>query len=143
MNETGKKHRSSPAHDFPSRLRLDLDRVAVKESELTLSLEAVLADEHPDQQQIAQLLEARSSAAQQKFSLILKWMDQIDRRVSKVESRVADLARQTSDQGEAFHTLYSVLKEIEDPYGFGASLDEWILGDAGDEPTEDEEEEEN
>jgi hypothetical protein len=139
MNEAGRKHRSSPAHDVPSRLRLDLDRLAAKESELTLSLETVLADEHFNPKQFAQLLEERSSAAQQQFSLILKWMDQLDRRVSKVESRLADLASQASDQGEAFRMMCSVLKEIEDPYGFGVSLDERILGDAGHLTTDDQE----
>ncbi len=139
MNEDGKHRRASPAHAVPSRLRSDLERLADKESELTMSLETALLDEHLNQKQFARLLEERSSAAQQKFSAVLKWMDQFDRRVSKVESRLADLASQASDQGDAFRMMCSVLKEIEDPYGFGVSLDEWILDDTGDVSTEEQE----
>ncbi len=73
------------------------------------------------------------------FSQILRWIDQLDRRVSQVESRLADLANQASDQGEAFRMMCSVIKNIEDPYGFGVSLDERILGDAGHATTDEQE----
>jgi hypothetical protein len=89
-----------------------------------------------DENPLAQLLQARSPAAQQKLSHILRWMDQLDRRVSQVESSLRDLAGRSSEQDESIRMMCSVLKEIDDPYGCGQSLDERIFGDPARGPAE-------
>jgi hypothetical protein len=127
MNELGKKM-SLPSHDGLSRIRADLEKLAVEDSELTLSLESALADECLKQQPLAQALEAHSRALHRKLSLILRWMGQIDSRMNELESRLSDLANHASDQDETMTMMCSVLKDMDDPYGFGRSLDERILG---------------
>jgi hypothetical protein len=79
---------------------------------------------------IAQLLQGPPAAADQKLSKILRWLDQIDSRVNELESRISELASRARDQDEKLNMMCSVLKEIDDPYGFGRTLDERILGDA-------------
>jgi hypothetical protein len=83
-----------------------------------------------DENLLAQLLKAPSPAAQQKLSQIFRWLDQIDSRVNEIESRLSELANHAADQDEKLSMMCSVLKEIDDPYGFGRTLDERILGDA-------------
>jgi hypothetical protein len=83
-----------------------------------------------DEKLLSQLLQAPSSVAQQKLVQIFRWLDQIDSRVNELESRLSDLANHASDQDEKLSMVCSVLKEIDDPYGFGRSLDERITGDA-------------
>jgi hypothetical protein len=83
-----------------------------------------------DEKLLSQLLQAPSSVAQQKLAQIFRWLDQIDSRVNELESRLSDLANHASDQDEKLSMVCSVLKEIDDPYGFGRSLDERALGDA-------------
>jgi hypothetical protein len=83
-----------------------------------------------DEKLLSQLLHAPASVAQQKLSQIFRWLDQIDSRVNELESRLSDLANHASDQDEKLSMVCSVLKEIDDPYGFGRSLDERTLGDA-------------
>ena len=140
MNDRGKSLRRLPSHESPCGVRADLEKLAVEESELTLGLETVLANGGLDEKSLAQFLQARSSAMQQRISLILGWMDQIDRRVNQMESRLSDLARHATDQDHTLSIMCSVLKEIDDPYGFGQSLDEQIFGDTTHEPTEGREE---
>ena len=83
-----------------------------------------------DENLLAQFLNTRSSAKQQKLSQILRWLGEIDSRVNELESRLSQLANHASDQDQKLSMMCSVLKEIDDPYGFGRSLDERILGDA-------------
>jgi hypothetical protein len=83
-----------------------------------------------DESLLALLLQGRSQAEQQKLALVLRRIDQIDRRVSQIESTLRGLTGQVSEQGDAIRMMCSVLKEFDDPYGFGQSLDERVFGDA-------------
>jgi hypothetical protein len=83
-----------------------------------------------DEKLLAQLVHASSSVGQQKLAQIFRWLDQIDSRVNELESRLSLLANHAAAQDEKLSMMCSVLKEIDDPYGFGRSLDERILGDA-------------
>jgi hypothetical protein len=69
-------------------------------------------------------------AADEDDRLVLQWMSQIDCRVRQLESCLRGLAGRVSDQDEAVRMMCSVLKEIDDPYGLGQSLDERLFGDA-------------
>jgi hypothetical protein len=88
----------------------------------------------------AQLLQARSLVPQQKLSSFFRWMDQLDRRMSQIESSLSDLANRSSTQDEAIRMMCSVLKEMDDPYGFGQGLDERIFGEAAKEPADERDE---
>jgi hypothetical protein len=83
-----------------------------------------------DETRLAKLLEDRSPDAVRELGQIFRWMSQLDRRVCKIEATLEDLANQASDQDHKLSILCTVLKELDDPYGFGRSLDERVFGDA-------------
>jgi hypothetical protein len=120
-------------------LRDELERFARHEAELASSIDAVLAGDHLDEKSVAQLLRARCSATRDGLTLLFQWMDQLDRRIRQIDSRVSGLATRASDQQEALRMMCSVIQEIDDPYGFGLSLDERILGETAQGPSDDRE----
>ena len=111
--------------------RDELERFARQEAELASTIETALAGDHLDEKSVAQLLRARCSATRDGLTLLFQWMDQLDRRIGQIDSRLSGLATRASDQQEALRMMCSVIQEIDDPYGFGLSLDERILGGAG------------
>ena len=72
------------------------------------------ADEGPDEARIA------------------RWMMRLDRRISQVETRLAALAGQAANQQEAIAMICTILRDLDDPYGFGLSLDERLARDGSD-----------
>jgi hypothetical protein len=136
MNSAAKKSASLPLGEGSRALRTELENLTRQEAELASTLETALAGEQLDEKSVAQLLRARCSATREGLTLIFHWMDQLDRRIGQIESRVSGLATRTSDQQEALRMMCSVIQEIDDPYGFGQSLDERILGEAAHGPIE-------
>ena len=63
---------------------------------------------------------------------IARWMMRLDRRMRQVESRLAALAGQAADQQEAIGMICTILRDLDDPYGFGLSLDERLARDGSD-----------
>ena len=63
---------------------------------------------------------------------IARWMAQLDRRMRRVESRLAALAGQATDQQQAIGMICTILRDLDDPYGFGSSLDERLACDGSD-----------
>lgn len=53
-----------------------------------------------------------------------RWMAQMDRRLRRIESRLSALAGRVMDHHEAIGMITALLRDLDDPYGFGASLDE-------------------
>ena len=112
-------------------LRLELERFARQEAELASSIETALAGDHLDEKSVAQLLRAAEQPPRATgITFIFQCIDQLERRIRQIETRVSDLATRASDQQEALRMMCSVIQEIDDPYGFGLSLDERVLGEA-------------
>lgn len=66
-------------------------------------------------------------------------VDQLTRRLVEQERRSAELGTMVDRQREIIRLLCHVIKELDDPYGLGESLDERIgLGDASPSPRDDE-----
>ncbi len=63
---------------------------------------------------------------------LVRWMTRLDRRIRQVESRLTALADRAADQQEAIGMICTILKDLEDPYGFGLSLDERLARDGSD-----------
>ena len=59
-------------------------------------------------------------------------MERMNQRLGRVESCLKSLSSQAADQEEALRMICEVLKGFDDPYGFGQSLDDLIIGDAPD-----------
>jgi hypothetical protein len=137
MNDAAEKTVRPAFRDTNRAIREGLAQHVRLEAELASSLQTALADELLDEKSVARLLEARCSATREGMKLIFRWLGQLEHRMSQTESRVAQLASRASDHDESLRMVCSVLKEIDDPYGFGLSLDERILDEAAHGPADD------
>ncbi len=137
MNNAAPESPRPPFRESMRAIREDLEKLARLEAELALSLQTALAAQRLNEEEFARLLQARCSATREGMMLIFRWLGHLERRVSHNESRVSDLITRVSDHDEALRMVCSLLKEIDDPYGFGLSLDERILGEAAERPADD------
>ncbi len=136
MSSSAEKSTGLAERDGTRGLRDELERFARQEAELASSIEIALAGNHLDEKSVAQRLRARCSATRDGLTLLFEWMDQLDRRIRQIDSRLSGLATRASDQQEALRMMCSVIQEIDDPYGFGLSLDERILGETAQGPSD-------
>jgi hypothetical protein len=119
-------------------LLAELKELARREAELTEGLEAILARETPaGDGSIGRIVARRLSITDRRLELLACWMVLIDTRVGRVESRLRDLKGDVSSHEEALKLLCEVVKQMDDPYGFGLSLDERIAGEASMDELED------
>jgi hypothetical protein len=130
VNSAAEVSTGSSVHAGPHALRAGLEQLAHQEAELASSIETALAGGQFDEKSIAQLLRARSSATREGITFIFQCIDQLERRIRQIETRVSDLATRASDQQEALRMMCTVIQELDDPYGFGLSLDERVLGES-------------
>jgi hypothetical protein len=126
MNERLSEHPHRPSGEGSCDLRAELDELARQGAELARGIEAVLRSEPHGGDGFARLVACRSSIADQRLALLVGWMTLLDRRLSRVESRLAGVAREAAGHEEALRLVCEVLKDLDDPYGFGLSLDERI-----------------
>ncbi|MHB1559189.1 MAG: hypothetical protein ACYC61_17180 [Isosphaeraceae bacterium] len=63
---------------------------------------------------------------------LVAWVARLDRRLRRVEARLMALAGQAGEQGASIRMICTILKDLDDPYGFGASLDERLGLDPSD-----------
>jgi hypothetical protein len=129
MNHSEEKHEEPPRPEDSSPTRSQLARFARREAQLAQGLENLLAAESFDRDQFARLLAGQRSAAQGRLAWTVKWMEQLDERVTELESRLSTLTGQASNQERSVRMICSVLRDLDDPYGFGLSLDERIMSD--------------
>jgi hypothetical protein len=99
---------------------------------LARGLQAILAREPHDAKEFARLVACRSSITDLRLALLARWMDLLDRRLGRLGSRLAALSGEVSGHEGALRVLCDMLRELDDPYGFGLGLDERIAGDASD-----------
>ncbi len=130
MNSAAENLTASPFLGSTRALRAELEKLERQEADLASSLETALAGEQLDGKSVARLLHARCSSTRERITLIFHWLGLLDLRIGQIESRVSGLATRAFDQQEALRMMCSVIQEIDDPYGFGLSLDERILGEA-------------
>ena len=136
MNSAAKKPAGLPFHQGPRAHSRRVRKLVREEAELASSVETALAGEHVDERSFARLLRARCSATRQGITLIFNWMSQLDRRISQLESHVSGLANRAANQEDTMRMMCSMLEELDDPYGFGQSLDERVLGEAAHGPAD-------
>jgi hypothetical protein len=137
MNEPGTADSDVPPHGDRGGQGAGPGRAVPDEDCLTQSLETALENGYVDPKVVVPLLAARLSAIEYRLANVDRWMDRVKRRVAQMESRLTGLSERTSGQEEALRMMCLVLKDLDDPYGLGTSLDERI---AYDEPDRAEEE---
>lgn len=126
MNERLPEHRYRSTREESHDVRAELDELALRGAELARGVEAVLRVEPLDVDGFVRLVASRCLIADKRVALLTNWMARLDGRLSRVESRLAALSREVLGHEEALKMVCEVLKELDDPYGFGLSLDEQI-----------------
>jgi hypothetical protein len=64
-------------------------------------------------------------------ALLSRRINMLIRRLERGDSRTAEVARQVADHEGALKMICVLLKQLDDPYGFGESLDEQIAREDG------------
>jgi hypothetical protein len=126
MSERSPEHRHLPTREESRGLRAELDELARRGAELAQVIEAVLESETHDGDGIARLAACRSTIADQRLARLVGWMVLLDGRLSSMELRLDGVSREVSGHEEALKLVCEVLKDLDDPYGFGLSLDERV-----------------
>jgi hypothetical protein len=85
-----------------------------------------------DPERLARHLAARCELIERRHVQLAALMKRLDRRLRQVESRLTALANQAADQQESTRMICAILKDLDDPYGFGLSLDERLARDESD-----------
>ncbi len=132
MNKSEENGRDATRDDQPGGRGADANHQARRTDEPTVGLETALESGLVELKDIVRLLACRLSATERRLARIDQWMDRIDRRMSRAESRVASQKDQSSKHEESIRMICTVLKDLDDPYGFGVSLDERLAYDGDD-----------
>jgi hypothetical protein len=107
-----------------SRARLvDLAR---RNARLTRALERVLDRDQLNAREFATLLARRQSVADERLALLECWVIRLAHRLAGIESCATGLDQKLDEHETSLHLICDILKELDDPYGFGLSLDEQI-----------------
>lgn len=136
MDEPRKQDRDWPVQADQGGNEAGPHRLTEQESSLTVSLTGAIESGTVDLRPVVQFLAARVWQAEHRLTRLGRRMDGIKRRVSELESELSRVAGRSSEQEESIRMMCEVLKELDDPYGFGTSLDERLAYDEADRTTE-------
>lgn len=64
------------------------------------------------------------------IGLIIRWLDVLTRRGTAQERRSMELSRRVNGLEESVRLLCEVLRQLDDPYGYGESLDARIAAES-------------
>ena len=78
------------------------------------------------------------SHAEPNEAQIARWMMRVEQRMRRIEARLAALTSRAADQQESIGMICTILRDLDDPYGFGLSLDERLARDGFGRTTEEE-----
>lgn len=65
-----------------------------------------------------------------KLEMIVRWLDLLTRRTAAQERRSMELSRRINGIDESVRLVCEVLRQLDDPYGFGESLDARIAAES-------------
>jgi hypothetical protein len=71
-----------------------------------------------------------------RLDLIVRWLDLLTRRIVAQERRSMDLVRRMRGTDASLGLVCEVLRQLDDPYGFGESLDSRIAAESSQNPPE-------
>lgn len=108
------------------------DRLDPRQDSPAMAVLAAVESGHVDLKAAVLFLASRLSDAEGRLAHLGRSIDRMKRRASDVESRLAGLARESSQHEESLRMICAVLKDLDDPYGFGIGLDERLAYDGPD-----------
>ncbi len=114
------------------------DRLNPRQDSPALAILAAVESGHLDLKAAVLFLASRLSEAEGRLAHLDRSIHRMKRRASDVESRLAGLARESSQHEESLRMICTLLKDLDDPYGFGTSLDERLAYDEADRAAEEE-----
>jgi hypothetical protein len=137
MNKSLHNDHCLPARADQACIEAGPDHLAELEARPVQGLQRALADGRLDPatigaidlEELARRLASRSRVMDRRYARVVAWMKRVDRRLSRVEARVDALTNQAADQQESTRMICAILKDLDDPYGFGPSLDERLARD--------------
>jgi hypothetical protein len=132
MNEHQKNYRESPTQGDRNGDRTEPACRARTQANPTSSVETTHESGHLDPKVDPLLVLSRLTEAECRLAQLVRSMDRMKRRLSVVESQLARLASQSSTHKESLQMISTILKDLDDPYGFGLSLDEWRADEGAD-----------
>ncbi|MHB1556637.1 MAG: hypothetical protein ACYC61_04040 [Isosphaeraceae bacterium] len=136
MDEPRKQDRVSPVQADQEGNEAGPRRLTEQGGSLTVSLTGAIENGTIDLRPVVQFLAARVWETERQLARLGRRMERIKRRVSELESELSRVADRSSQQEESIRMMCEVLKELDDPYGFGTSLDERLAYDEADRATE-------
>jgi hypothetical protein len=107
-------------------LRDRLEDLARRNADLARVMEQAPGDGREGDPRGAALIALRASLAEEQIAVLGRWVDLLTRRLTQSERRWCELADLVAGHEEGLRLVAAALKEIDDPYGFGESLDERI-----------------
>lgn len=111
-----------------------LEELSRREEELARGIETVLANEVHDPQNFARLMAHRAAVTDRRLVLTARCVAMLEERVRRLESRLDDASRDIAGHESVLRLLCEVIKELDDPYGMGTSLDDRIAREAWNPP---------
>ena len=138
MNEPRHDDRCSPDQGDGHGNEAESHHLAQPEVELNSGLEAATHSGAVDLRPVVQFLASRLWDAEHQLARLGRRMEGMKRRVSELESQLSRMAGRSSEHEESIRMMCAVLKDLDDPYGFGMSLDERLAYDEADRTTEEE-----
>jgi hypothetical protein len=127
--ETKHQH---PIADSLTALKTQLETLGQSEEGLERNIEVLLSREGERDGPLTALLASRSATNNLRLSLLVQWTTLLDRKLNDLEARLDGLAGLIHSHDESIRTICHLIKDLDDPYGFGLSLDERIAGDGED-----------
>ncbi|MHC5537379.1 hypothetical protein ACYOEI_03985 [Singulisphaera rosea] len=132
MSELVNTRREIPPPDGPRRFRSSLDQLARQESDLEQAVQQALSTDAVEPRTLATLLAKQSSIANRRLTLLTQWVSALDRRIGELGADSETHSGQIVEHEQALRMVCDMLKDMDDPYGFGLSLDERIAGNGSD-----------
>jgi hypothetical protein len=138
MDEPRKHDRVSPVRGDQGGNEAGPHRLAGPDASLTSSLDGAMESGTVDLRPVVQFLASRVWEAEHQLTRLGRRMDGMKRRVIELESQLSRMAGRSSEHEESIRMMCAVLKDLDDPYGFGMSLDDRLAYDEADRTTEEE-----
>ena len=115
--------------DHPKVSRAGTDAAGQVADGLARTIAEVLNCDQREARELVTLATQRSPVADRRLTLLARSVVRLARRLREAESRTRKLAARVDDHEKSLRMVCEILKQLDDPYGFGLSLDDRIGDD--------------
>lgn len=117
----------------PSQVsRAGFDDCAPQADGLARTIAEIVDCDHGDAKELVALASQRLPIADRRLGLLARSVVRLARRVREVETHSRELASQVDSHEQSLRMICEILKQLDDPYGFGLSLDDRIADEDSD-----------